>query len=193
MESNPGTGSIFWFTALFQPCEDGKQLPETVSSPVVAPVRDRKDVTRSVLLVEDNPVNQEVAVAMLEYCGCTVDMAKNGREAIGAFSQKRYDMILMDCQMPEMDGYEATAVIRDMERKNGEHGLLCHTPIVALTAHAMEGDREQCLRAGMDDYLAKPFNVAKLQSILDKWIAATPAEKDNPSAPEQAGVDGLKQ
>ncbi len=115
-----------------------------------------------ILLAEDNPVNQEVAKAMLEKFGCTLDIVNNGQEALTAVEQNNYDLILMDCMMPEMDGYTATAEIRS--RQNA--GLLAHCPIIALTANAIEGDREKCLIAGMDDYLAKPFKAESLLRMI---------------------------
>ncbi|MHB9027250.1 MAG: response regulator [Candidatus Latescibacterota bacterium] len=136
------------------------------------PHADRGDVYKPIvsfpariLLVEDNPVNQELGFAMLTSFGCKVEIASNGREAVEAFSKTSFDLIFMDCQMPEMDGFEATRAIREMESPEGRHAL-----IVALTAHAMEGDREVCLNAGMDDYLSKPFNMEMLRSVLERWV-----------------------
>jgi CheY-like chemotaxis protein/HPt (histidine-containing phosphotransfer) domain-containing protein len=120
------------------------------------------------LLVEDNPVNQEVGRAMLENLGCRVETASNGVEAVDAVFKRQYDIVFMDCQMPEMDGYEATRTIRDREKQEG--GRARRIPIIALTAHAMEGDRESCLAAGMDDYLSKPFNESQLRAILVRWM-----------------------
>ena len=129
----------------------------------------------SVLLAEDNPVNQEVALSMLETLGCRVEIASNGREALEAVSRTGFDLILMDCQMPEMDGYQATEAIRESERTPGEEKE--RIPIVALTAHAMEGDRDRCLAAGMDDYLAKPFSQGQLNEILGRWLNREPATR----------------
>ena len=117
-----------------------------------------------VLLAEDNAINQKVACKMLEKLGCRVDVVCNGREAIAAHERAPYPVIFMDCQMPEMDGLEATALIRKME------GASAHTTIVAMTANAMQGDREMCLDAGMDDYVAKPIRPNDLQLLLDKWL-----------------------
>jgi CheY-like chemotaxis protein len=122
-----------------------------------------------VLLVEDNPLNQMLGKAMMEHCGCHVDAVGNGREAVEAFSRVAYDMIFMDCQMPEMDGFEATVRIRDLENRCPDALPAGHVPIVALTAYDTEGDREHCMSAGMDDYVGKPFNVATLQATIAKW------------------------
>jgi signal transduction histidine kinase/DNA-binding response OmpR family regulator len=122
-----------------------------------------------ILLVEDNPVNQEVAQAMLQSFGCSVEIAHNGREALRAVELKSYDLVLMDCMMPEMDGYTATAEIR----RRQSAGQLPPFPIIALTANAIEGDREKCLIAGMDDYLAKPFNGESLWRMIKLWVKAT--------------------
>ena len=119
-----------------------------------------------VLLAEDNPVNQEVAVEMLKGFGCAVDTANNGQEALQAVGKLAYDLVLMDCMMPEMDGYTATAEIRRQQHA----GLLPPFPIIALTANAIEGDREKCLVAGMDDYLAKPFKAAALLRVIKSWV-----------------------
>ena len=129
-----------------------------------------------VLLVEDSAVNQEVAVAMLKDLGCDVRLAENGREAVTAVSRRRFDVVLMDCQMPEMDGFEATRAIR--KREAGRKGAPQRVPIVALTANALGGDRARCLAAGMDDYLAKPFKKEQLWSTLAKWKKPTKAPAD---------------
>ena len=118
-----------------------------------------------VLLAEDNPINQEVALLMLDGSGCQVEVVANGREAVEASSRRHYDLILMDCQMPEMDGFTATAEIRRQEKMSGRH-----LPIIALTANAMKGDREKCLAAGMDGYLPKPFMQEQLRAVLERWL-----------------------
>jgi len=116
-------------------------------------------------------VNQRVAARMLEKLGCHVDVVTNGQEALVASAQRIYDLIFMDCQMPEMDGYEATQAIRTRE-SNGKH-----LPIIAMTAHAMQGDRERCLAAGMDDYICKPVQSEELWAILVKWIPAAARQR----------------
>jgi len=127
---------------------------------------------RAVLLVEDNPVNQQVAQAMLTKLGMPMALASNGEEALEQVKVNDYDLILMDCQMPVMDGYEATAAIRRLPNGRGEH-----LPIIALTANAMQGDRQRCLEAGMDDFLPKPYSLAQLQATLARWLpAAQPAK-----------------
>ena len=120
-----------------------------------------------ILVVEDNPINQEVAIGMLRKFGCQVESASNGREAVDAIFQKSYDLVFMDCQMPVLDGYQATAEIRRQEK---ERGVMERTPIVALTANAMEGDSEKCLAAGMDGYLSKPFRQKDMLEILKHWL-----------------------
>ncbi len=127
-----------------------------------------------VLLVEDAPVNMEVGLGMLEALGCRCDSAINGLEALDAIGKKAYDVILMDCQMPLMDGYEATRRIREIERQHGgiaaNGGLQKHQIIIALTAHAMQGERQVCIDAGMDDYLSKPFSIEGMGETLSRWI-----------------------
>jgi len=117
-----------------------------------------------VLLAEDNVVNQKVAVRMLEKLWCRVDVVTNGVEALAAHASGTYDLIFMDGQMPAMDGYTATAAIRAREAQTGQH-----IPIIAMTANAMQGDREACLAAGMDDYTRKPVKSEDLALLLQKW------------------------
>jgi CheY-like chemotaxis protein len=119
-----------------------------------------------VLLVEDHQVNQVVARTILERLSCHVTMAANGLEALDAMKQRRFDLVLMDCQMPEMDGYTATAILREREAQLA----VPRTPVIALTANALQGDRERCLAAGMDDYLSKPFRREALSAVLARWL-----------------------
>jgi CheY-like chemotaxis protein/HPt (histidine-containing phosphotransfer) domain-containing protein len=125
------------------------------------------------LLAEDNPVNQTVARCMLESLGLVVDVAANGREAVERVAAARYDLVLMDCQMPELDGFGATAEIRRREQAGGTR-----TTVVALTAHTLDGDRASCIAAGMDDYLSKPFTRERLAATLKRWLPETPTARE---------------
>ena len=131
---------------------------------------DRRDklklVKTNILLVEDNAVNQMIATAMLNNYGIIVTPAGNGIEALELFQNNQFDLIFMDCQMPEMDGLEASRRIRDEERRFSRK----HTPIIAFTANAMEGDKDKCLAAGMDDYLSKPIQQVDLEDALLQWL-----------------------
>jgi CheY-like chemotaxis protein len=152
------------------------------------------DMEIRVLLAEDNPANQDVVMAMLEDMACRVEVVNDGQEALHALASRRYDVVLMDCQMPVMDGYQAAAEIRRREvAESVERGV----PIVALTAHAVEGEREKCIEAGMDDYLSKPFRQEALREALERWSSApavgAPASPDASaaeSAPRDADEDG---
>ncbi|TKB63009.1 MAG: response regulator [Nitrospira sp.] len=149
-----------------------------VSQTQIAPTS-ASELCGQVLLAEDNPVNQEIAVLMLQTLGCTVTVAQNGQEAVDQAKRAAYDLILMDCQMPEIDGFEATKVIREWETAGSRPAI----PIIALTAHATPGDREQCLAAGMSDYIAKPFSMERLQAVLTAWLqpAPTPSTVNQPA------------
>jgi CheY-like chemotaxis protein len=126
-----------------------------------------------VLVAEDNRVNQEVARRALESAHCWVDIAPDGAAAVRMFQDSCYDLILMDCSMPRLDGYGATAAIRDLERATGEH-----VPIVALTADAAAGNRDRCLTAGMDDFLPKPVRPAALRGLMSLWCGTILAEPE---------------
>ncbi|MGR8999383.1 MAG: response regulator [Gammaproteobacteria bacterium] len=135
-----------------------------------------------VLLAEDNPINQEIGKTMLNQMGCDVEVAVNGLDAINIFKRGKTDIILMDCMMPEMDGYSAAREIRILEEATGNSRI----PILALTANAMEGDREKCLAAGMNDFLAKPFLQQplcnKIIALLDSESAPFTPESSSPSS-----------
>lgn len=133
-------------------------------TPAGTPSEERRTSGVRVLLVEDNEVNRKLALRMLQRLGCSVEIAGNGREAVEMTTNRAYDIVFMDIQMPEMDGIEATRLIRERERHTGKH-----LPIIAMTAHAMEGDRERCLSAGMDDYLSKPVKIDLLAQMVEKW------------------------
>jgi len=149
------------------------KIGKDVSPPLVND-KNRYHFSSDVLLVEDAPVNLEVGIGMLESFGCRVDTACDGQEALDAIRKKSYDVILMDCQMPVMDGYEATRQLRQLELRSADGTAKTHKNIViALTAHAMLGERQVCLDAGMDDYLAKPFSLDSLGNILSRWLPAS--------------------
>lgn len=170
VESTQGQGSLFWFTIR---ASRGNELKEQAVSPAETAAADVRGTVKHqlrILLAEDNPVNQEVGRLILESLDCLVEVVPDGNLAVERVLISDYDVVFMDCQMPVVDGYEATRMIRDRERRDG--GAQRRIPIIALTAHAMEGDRESCLAAGMDDYLPKPFNSAQMSSILGKWAAA---------------------
>ena len=158
VESEPGVGSTFQFTASFDMRDGARVMP--APAPVPAPAARR---SLSVLLAEDNLVNQRVAEGMLTARGHRVTVANNGRQALAAIEQTPFDLVLMDVQMPEMDGFEASVAIRMRERLTGGH-----VRIVAMTARAMHGDREQCLAAGMDDYLSKPIDRDLLMAVVEQ-------------------------
>lgn len=142
-------------------------------------------ISPRVLLVEDNLVSQEVGIMMLKTIGCAVVVAEDGSIAVQLAKAERFDLILMDCQMPVMDGFAATAAIRAHEANamHGPNGMrLSRTPIIALTANAMEGDDEKCFAAGMDDYLAKPYSRQQLANVLAHWVKRNDAAKSNPEA-----------
>jgi signal transduction histidine kinase/ActR/RegA family two-component response regulator len=169
LESTPA-GSTFHFTARL---EKGA----SPAAPALAPRPESREHRASlkVLLVEDNRVNQLLAKKLLQRWGHEVVLAETGREAVAAHAREKFDVILMDVQMPEMNGFEATAAIRAVEGASNDH-----TPIIAMTAHAMKGDRERCLAGGMDDYISKPIDHAILFDVIDgvlKWGAAGVPDK----------------
>jgi CheY-like chemotaxis protein/HPt (histidine-containing phosphotransfer) domain-containing protein len=151
-------------------------------------IREAKARSRArVLVAEDNAVNQKVAVRMLERLGYRADVAANGLEAIEALSHIPYAAVLMDVQMPEMDGYEATAEIRRCEAEAGRRSMMMgrpirRTPIIAMTANAMQGDREKALEARMDDYVPKPVKAEELEAVLERWISKPDEDKATVSA-----------
>jgi len=176
VQSRPGKGSDFWFTARLD-----KQKPPQATSrpepeiPAVATARPASRQGR-ILLAEDNPINKKLALHILRNLGYAVDAVGNGRLALEALARRTYDLILMDVQMPEMDGVETTRRIRSgaltipQPSADAPYASLRTIPIIAMTAHAMAGDREKCLQAGMDDYLSKPIDPANLAAKLERWI-----------------------
>lgn len=133
----------------------------------------------NVLVVEDNPVNVEVLLEMLAELGCKSSVAGNGRDALGKFRRQRFRAVLMDCQMPIMDGFEATRGVREIERTDA----LERTPIIAVTANTRDSDREKCMLAGMDDFVKKPFTFRQIDDVIQRWVhgfdtAAVPPDID---------------
>jgi CheY-like chemotaxis protein len=173
VKSVAGKGSSFWFTCRFATTQE--QVPEIALIKPVKPFALPQSVTLKVLLVEDNSINQEIGIAMLESLGCSVVIADTGVIALEALEKEAFDIILMDCQMPGMDGYEATSKIRMNEQRSEKSGMeRKRTCIVALTANALLGDREKCLAAGMDDYLSKPFTIEQLHTVMSRWLSVNP-------------------
>ncbi len=139
-----------------------------------------------ILVIEDNAVNQEVALGMLEKIGFSADVADNGQEGLDRLEQETFDLVLMDCQMPVLDGYAATRVLRENEKEAGNQA--CRLPVIALTANAMTGDAEKCLSAGMDDYLSKPFEEHALEEKIVFWLSTRLSELQGEG---EAGEDSL--
>ncbi|RUR18703.1 response regulator [Legionella sp. km535] len=155
------------YEAILSTLKSGTFIDNLVSHEIQDPIQPIESKQATILLAEDNSINQQVAIHLLERLGYTrVTIVNNGTEAIGAYKERPYDLILMDCQMPEMDGYTATGMIRTLEASK----KLTHVPIIAMTAHALKGDKEQCLKAGMDDYIPKPISVVKLDQVLSHWL-----------------------
>ncbi len=181
VSSAPGRGSTFWFVVLLARAPFAEQAPapaNTAPPPNLAGAR--------VLLAEDNPINQQVAVELLQGAGVMVDVAANGEEALNAVQARGYDAVLMDLQMPVMDGLQATRAIRDLPRLKG-------LPIIAMTASVMAGDRDRCLEAGMSDHISKPIGIEQLMGTLARWLPARGAAAAAPVAaalvPTQALAD----
>jgi signal transduction histidine kinase/ActR/RegA family two-component response regulator len=165
VHSSPGEGSIFWFHI---------PLLTPIGAIAIAHTGERPVARRHVLVVDDNRVNQKVAMGMLQKLGCICDVAANGQEALAALSSHRYDIILMDCQMPVMDGFATAAEIRRNEQGKSR------VPIVALTASIMAEDREKCVLAGMDDYIVKPLELEDLKGALRRWSAGKESAGEAP-------------
>ena len=180
VESRPGEGARFWFTARFGSATSAVRQPEAADSPVPQlPLGGR------VLLVEDNPVNREVALANLTSLGCRVEVAEDGAAAVSLAARESYDAILMDCEMPGVDGYDATRAIRAQEAGAASDGG-GRVPIIALTASALPTDRARALESGMDEHLPKPFTREDLRRTLARWL--TPPTEPVPAGGSPAAV-----
>ncbi len=163
VESEEGSGSTFHFTVRLLIADHREQMPHGVDRSEGSEFNVSRDLR--ILVVEDNPVNRMLATRLIEKHGFTPLAAANGRSALEVLEQERVDCVLMDVQMPEMDGFEATASIREREHRSGRH-----LAIIAMTAHAMAGDRERCLEAGMDDYVVKPIDVNELLAAVGRVL-----------------------
>jgi CheY-like chemotaxis protein/HPt (histidine-containing phosphotransfer) domain-containing protein len=141
-------------------------------------ISEKRASDRRILLAEDNAINQKIAVTMLQKNGYSVDVVDNGQQAFDKAISSHYNAILMDVQMPDMDGFEATQLIREWETTRERH-----TPIIAMTAHAMKGDRERCLEAGMDDYVTKPIESRILYNVLERWLTSTAEPEEEKPTP----------
>ncbi|HXI82650.1 MAG TPA: ATP-binding protein [Verrucomicrobiae bacterium] len=183
-ESVPNRGSTFWFTAQFEKLNSTalllENLPEITSTTAELPAQQLPEKARKrlrILVAEDNAFNQKVVLRQVREMGFGADAVANGIEALEALNRIHYDLVLMDCQMPEMDGYACAAEIRRQEDNAG------HIPIIAMTAHVMKEDRDKCLAAGMDDFLSKPVRVVHLECVLTQWLTgsttATASEMPN--------------
>ena len=188
IDSAPGAGTHFRIELPFEPA----RLPAAAAPALAARPGAAAGAALAVLLVEDNDLNQEVARAMLEAAGHRVELAANGAQAVAICAQRRFDCVLMDCQMPVMDGLEATRRIRAHEAETNA----ARAPIVALTANAMKGERERCLEAGMDDFLAKPFDATALLAAVARnatCIAVVPRPAAAPASFDPAALEDLLQ
>lgn len=189
LESHEGTGSSFWFEVPLTPAQGAENLaPGRTRAEAAARSLPPRSVERSalkILVVEDNVINQQVTLGMLGSLGCQADLAKDGAEALEKVKEGDYTLVLMDYQMPVMDGITATKAIRALP---GAKGLVS---IIALTASAMTGDREHCLAAGMDDYLDKPLDRVRLVAMLDHWAARLAETPKPPAEPEITGPSPL--
>ena len=182
VDSVSGEGSTFWFRLALPAVNDGQLLAlqeEETAGNAGSQISQSQPAPQSVqiLLVDDAAMNRQVVRLQLKRLGCQIDCAKNGREALGRLAETDYDLVLMDCQMPEMNGYQATRMLRQREGEDR------HTLVVGLTANAMQGDREKCLAAGMDDYMTKPARLKDLQAVLAKWLGLNLVPKGKSPAP----------
>jgi len=180
VESEPRRGSVFALSLELDCPASAEDAVAEVAAANGAPAWTEPPL---VLVVEDSSVNQLVAALSLERCGCRAEIAADGKAALEALERQAFDAVLMDCQMPVLDGYGATIELRRREARSG-----AHTPVIAMTAHAMDGDRERCLDAGMDDYISKPMRRDELAAMLKRWIPVAEARQAAPAARRRAAA-----
>ncbi len=186
VNSTVGTGSEFWFAIPLESstADQVSTAPKNAGDDGLESDLLNSNSRPRILLVEDNIVNQKMALGILKKVDAEVDTANDGLEAIQALTDNAYDLVLMDCQMPNMDGYEATAEIRSESSTVCNHKI----PVIAMTANAMEGDREKCIAAGMDDYITKPVRPKILRDVIAKWLSKTEATPEPTAADIGIGV-----
>lgn len=179
VESQVGVGTTFWFEIEIVTSDGGRKMehgkPLLAGTSIVAIGNLEPKLSGHILVAEDNRINQLYIIELLKHFGCTSDLVVNGEEALAAVQKQRYDLVLMDCQMPEMDGFSAALEIRKREAA-GQHSE--RLPIVALTANALKGDRERCLAAGMDEYVSKPVESGQLKAVLAKYLTRISSQRD---------------
>ncbi len=175
VDDSPSQGSRFWFTLPLAKTSASSHPAAAPSTAIAVPQPEVAAAGWSsgarVLVVDDDTISQEICVLMLEGLGCTVDAASSGRAALLKTAERQYDLVLLDCSMPDLDGFETVRRLRQREQK----GATARTPVIASTANAFEDDRHRCLEAGMDDYLRKPFGAAELRIMLKKWTGDRPS------------------
>ena len=185
VDSAPGQGALFVVTLPIQ--VDNSQPRSRRQAPVADPAADqRQDIQcpgLKVLVVEDHPVNQTIITSILRHMQCEVQIAANGLQALQSIEAQRFDLVLMDCQMPEMDGFEAVTLLRQQEALDAQGPRL---PVIALTALAMKGDAERCMACGMDDYLSKPINRGLLEEKIAFWAKKSRPAPSTATAPQAA-------
>ena len=185
VKSAVGRGSVFTVGLLLQECLD--RVESAIQAPIIPPLGLAAARGKTVLLVEDNAVNAFISAASLESMGVASVHAGDGREAVDLYRQCRFDAVLMDCEMPVMDGFAATRLIREFEAMSGKP----RTPIIALTANALTGDREHCLKHDMDDYLSKPIELSQLGVLVAKWLGGDEAAANAPTDPVVDMLDAI--
>jgi CheY-like chemotaxis protein/HPt (histidine-containing phosphotransfer) domain-containing protein len=175
-------GSTFYFTCVFE--KQNTYSTRSLPPPEIGNITDEEKKKNRILLAEDNITNQKVTAGILEKNGYYLDVVSTGKEVLKALERRAYSLILMDVQMPDMNGFDATMAIREMEKNKNSH-----IPVIAMTAHAMEGYRTKCFDAGMDDYICKPFNINTLINTIEKHLLEKPVS-DKP-VEEEAGITGI--